>query len=104
MRGTLMASRFEGPASQLTPAVYECPSCGQRGRKVARITMEHLLLPQLVSQIGRTQYYFCETSTCPVVYFPWDAGAAIFHKPDLRVRVGLKEEQDPIPVCYCLGI
>lgn len=99
-----MASHCKLPESQSAPGVNVCPVCGQRGKKVARLTMEHLLLPQLVSRIGGTQYYFCEATTCPVVYFPLDAAAAIFHKPDLRVRVGLKEDDDPIPVCYCFGI
>jgi hypothetical protein len=32
------------------------------------------------------------------VYFS-DAGD--FLKPDIKVRVGIKEQEDPIPVCYC---
>ena len=99
-----MASHCKLPESQSAPGVYGCPVCGQRGKKVGRLTMEHLLHPALVPQIGTTQYYFCETATCPVVYFPLHATAAIFHKPDLRVRVGLKEEHDPIPICYCFGV
>ena len=66
--------------------------------------MEHLLRPGLVLQIGTTQYYFCETATCPAVYFPFDSAAGVFHKSDLRVRVGLKEDDDPIPLCYCFEI
>lgn len=99
-----MAPHCKLPESQSAPAVHVCPASGLRGKKVARLTMEHLLFPQLVSQIGRTQYYFCETATCPVVYFPLEAAAATFYKPDLRVRVGLKEEHDPIPICYCFGV
>lgn len=25
----------------------------------------------------------------------------MFRKPDLKVRVGLKETEDPVPLCYC---
>jgi hypothetical protein len=25
----------------------------------------------------------------------------VFTKPDLKVRVGIKETDDPIPLCYC---
>ncbi len=66
--------------------------------------MEHLLRPGLIPRIGETQYYFCEAATCPVVYFPYDTGATAFQKPDLSVRVGLKETGDPVPICYCFGI
>ena len=99
-----MASHSKLPENESAPPVHACPACGERGKRVARLTMEHLLLPQLVSQIGRAPYYFCETATCPVVYFPFAAAAAIFHKPDLQVRVGLKEDDDPIPICYCFEI
>jgi hypothetical protein len=35
-----------------------------------------------------------------VVYFSLDV---TFRKPDLKVRVGIKEREDPIPLCYCFG-
>jgi len=35
-----------------------------------------------------------------VVYFSQDAA---FRKPDLKVRVGIKEREDPISLCYCFG-
>jgi hypothetical protein len=35
---------------------------------------------------------------CDVVYF---SEAVSFYKPDLKVRVGFKEQRDPIPLCYC---
>ena len=92
------------PEVEKAPSVHSCPACGGRAKKVERITMENLLRPALVPQIGSTLYYFCETVTCPVVYFPYDSGAAVFQKPDLRVRVGLKETEDPLPICYCLEI
>ncbi len=27
----------------------------------------------------------------------------MFRKADVKVRVGLKEREDPIPLCYCFG-
>jgi len=32
------------------------------------------------------------------VYF---SDQAVFGKPDLKVRVGIKETADPVPLCYC---
>jgi hypothetical protein len=37
-----------------------------------------------------------------VVYFSED-GDAVFTTGDLRVCVGAKEREDPIPLCYCFG-
>jgi len=37
------------------------------------------------------------------VYFDSDADS-VFRKRDLRVRVGLKETEDPIPICYCFDV
>ena len=79
-----------------------CPECGRKGKRVERITLEHLLKEDRVPQIGTVSYLFCENPACDVVYFPAQPGPA-FHKSDLRVRVGLKETEDPIPVCYCFG-
>lgn len=92
------------PETKKAPPVHKCPACGDRGKKVERVTVEHLLHTGLLSRIGETQYYFCETATCPTVYFPFDAGAPLFEKSDLRVRVGLKETEDPVPICYCFGL
>jgi len=47
-------------------------------------------------------HLFCETPDCPVVYFAPDDGS-VFYKPDLTVRVGIKETEPPIPLCYCFG-
>ena len=71
---------------------------------MARLTMEHLLRPALAQRIAETQYYFCETPNCPVVYFSHHPGAPVFRKQDLSVRMGSKETGDPIPLCYCFSI
>ena len=34
---------------------------------------------------------------------PFDSQAPMFQRGDLLVRVGCKETEDPIPVCYCFG-
>ena len=47
-------------------------------------------------------YSFCAVQECPVVYFE-EQGSHRFTRDDLRVRVGVKESGDPIPLCYCFG-
>lgn len=77
-----------------------CPECGREGKVVERITLESLLREP--ERIGNQPYWFCANPECPVVYFS-DARDSIFHKADLKVRVGIKEKKDPIPLCYCFG-
>jgi hypothetical protein len=70
---------------------------------VDTITLKALLRPDALArlQVGAA-YRFCATSTCSIVYFAADT-QSIYHKEDLEVRVGLKETQDPVPLCYCFG-
>ncbi len=79
-----------------------CPSCHRPGKPVARKTVEALVQPELRDGLKGKAYCFCETPTCPLVYYS-DDGARVL-KQQLRVRVGLKETDDPIPLCYCYGI
>ena len=79
----------------------QCTACGKTGKPVKRETLEHLLKEDRVSLVRDTQYYFCQTPHCNVVYFSRNADT--FYKTDLKVRVGLKETAEPIPVCYCFG-
>lgn len=74
-----------------------CPACKSKGRLVATRTVKNLVRDHTRVAAAAT-YYFCRTPECSVVYFS-DAGD--FLKPDIKVRVGIKEQEDPIPVCYC---
>lgn len=88
------------PAGEVTP--FQCRVCGQKARRVKRSTMESLLEEVALARLEDHSYYFCATPACPIVYFSNEACSS-FHKDDLKVRVGLKESQDPIPICYCFG-
>ncbi len=77
-----------------------CPECGKQGKPVQKITLESFL-KDLVEIQGKA-YWFCVTRDCDTVYFALD-GTSRFHKKDLKVRVGIKETEDPIPLCYCFG-
>ena len=83
-------------------AVRQCPNCGQTGRSVAQQTLRHLLKPELINSLGEQDYRFCANPDCRVVYFAQSEDRR-FTTDDLRVRVGLKERTDPIPICYCFG-
>ena len=79
----------------------ECIACGKIGNPVKKKTLEHLLKEDRISLVRDTQYYFCQTQYCDVVYFSRNSDT--FYKADLKVRVGLKETEYPIAVCYCFG-
>jgi hypothetical protein len=61
-----------------------------------------MLKPEHFDRASAGRYRFCADPECRVVYFPEGDGAT-FTTDDLRVRVGLKEKQDPVPLCYCFG-
>lgn len=77
-----------------------CLSCDGPSRPVSLRTMLLMLKPELFGEVGESQYRFCVSPDCPVVYFSRERS---FTTGDLRVRVGLKEKDSPIPLCYCFG-
>jgi hypothetical protein len=44
--------------------------------------------------------WFCRTAACQVVYFN---AVTTLQKDRVAVRIGLKETDDPITLCYCFG-
>ena len=67
------------------------------------MTVKALLTGAALRRLDGKAYRFCPDPSCDVVYFDVDAGST-FQREDLTVRVGRKETEDPIPVCYCFGI
>ena len=84
------------------PLVMVCPVNGARSKQVDVLTVKSLVRRLPLGMLN-TQYYFCDSSECDVVYFPLDAQASLFRRGDLMVRVGAKETEEPIPACYCFG-
>ena len=87
----------------VAPARMPCPVNGRRSKQVDTLTIKSLVR-KLPFGIPDTQYYFCDSSDCELVYFGFDAEAPRFRREDLTVRVGVKEIDDPVPVCYCFGV
>ncbi len=84
------------------PPVTTCPVNGARSKRVDLLTVRSLVR-KLPLGVRLTAYYFCEAPDCDVVYFPLNSDEPSFRRSDLLVRVGLKETEDPVPVCYCFG-
>ena len=79
----------------------KCPQCGATGKAVSTLTLKQMVKPEFLSLVDKPGFRFCRTPTCKVVYFHSDGDR--LEKKDVRVRVGLKESEDPVPVCYCFG-
>jgi len=80
-----------------------CPANGARSKQVGLQTVRSLVR-KLPFGMSKTQFYFCDSPECDIVYFASESQAPVFRRADLAVRVGAKETTDPIPVCYCYGI
>ncbi len=78
-----------------------CPACSTKGRKVEPLTVRALVQHELVSQVRDAPYRFCESPACDVVYFSEKDPGHRFVRSELRVRVGQKEIEPPVQVCYC---
>lgn len=85
-----------------TSAPDRCRQCNALGRRVSRETMESLLTPEAVLLMQNVDYFFDPSPDCDVVYFS-NQGDSYFNKDALTVRVGIKESEPPISICYCFG-
>lgn len=79
-----------------------CVRCSGKGRAVSRKTILLMLKPELLERAVAGNYSFCPEPECAIVYFD-ESGGPHFTVDDLRIRVGLKVKDDPIPLCYCFG-
>ena len=98
----VLASDPENAPAPRDDPRHACISCKGSSRPVTRKTMLLMLKPESFGVVGESEYRFCSAPDCRVVYFTEDGGAT-FTTGDMRVRVGLKEKADPIPLCYCFG-
>ena len=79
-----------------------CPMNGQGTRPVGRKTVESLIKPEAKASLTPQPYHFCNAPDCDTVYVS-ALGDHLVTKDMLTVRVGIKENEDPIPLCYCFG-
>lgn len=93
------------PEAKPAPKKADCPRCGKPASRVDQQTVDSLVVESQRSTLSSEQHYYCTTADCGVVYFAPGAGEShgVIEKEQLRVRVGLKETEDPIAVCYCFG-
>ena len=76
-----------------------CRECGSRGMKVLPLTLGVHVKEIYWDKID-DNFYFCPSESCDVVYFNNKSGV-YFRKLDVKTRVGIKEREEPKPICYC---
>lgn len=89
------------PKTQTAKPKFNCPRCGQPGQFVPTQTLKHQVNPEHLETVAAGAFNFCRTATCEAVYF--NGNGIVLTKADVRQRIGLKETQDPAPICYCFG-
>ncbi len=75
----------------------QCPECGRNAKSVSTLTVKSLVRDHFRVS-AKASYWFCKVLECEAVY---SGQEGVFHKSDLKVRVGIKEREDPVPLCYC---
>jgi hypothetical protein len=79
-----------------TTSGLSCPVSHTPTMPVGMVTVrQHAILTEL----PETNFGFCEAARCPIVYA--GADGTLIDKAQVRTRVGVKETEAPIPVCYC---
>lgn len=79
-----------------------CPQNDNRGKPVQLITLKSLLKPSALERLEpASEYRFCETAECSVVYFSTIGDT--FTIQDLKVPIFQKDNSADAPVCYCFG-
>jgi hypothetical protein len=78
-----------------------CPRCGATGRVVSEETVAAMLVPTAAARLAGAEIRFCATRDCPAVYY--SRGGRIAEKAEATIRIGAKETDDPVPLCYCFG-
>ncbi|MBI3296639.1 MAG: copper chaperone Copz family protein [Elusimicrobia bacterium] len=75
-----------------------CPLCGNAGRKVTAVTLDHHVPQRLRAAIG-DDAAFCLNPACEVVYC--NPGGFVVRKGQTTLPVTIKDSGDLVPVCYC---
>lgn len=85
---------------QIKTTTCPCPLCGNAGRKVTALTLDHHVLQPLRATIG-DDATFCLNPACEVAYC--NPGGFVVRKGQTILPVAIKDQGDHVPVCYCFG-
>lgn len=77
-----------------------CPVCEKQGILVKNITVKHMVLEELMKQVGDNDYFLCMSEECDITYY--DPKSNInFNKHQVKEPIWFKKDANPKYVCYC---
>lgn len=85
---------------QIPTRTCPCPICGNVGRKVTVLTLDHHVPKHLRAEIG-DDATFCLNPDCDVVYC--NPPGFVVRKGQTVLPVTQKDPGDDVHVCYCFG-
>ncbi|KJS10608.1 MAG: (2Fe-2S)-binding protein [Peptococcaceae bacterium BRH_c8a] len=87
-------------ANHLDVNALTCPVCGKPGKEVRSETIKNIVKEECLPTVNEG-FFLCLSKDCKVIYF----GNQIYFKPDVKVKVWFKEEDNPsVPLCYCKNV
>lgn len=84
------------------PRKFTCPQNSKEYIAVTKKTIIHHIKSPWEKELTEEQYYFCDDPECDVVYF--GLSGSVINKSELRTKVGVKEKDDNVLICYCFGV
>ncbi|ABX42167.1 Csac_0668 family 2Fe-2S cluster-binding (seleno)protein [Lachnoclostridium phytofermentans] len=77
-----------------------CSVCGKQGTLVKNFTVKHMVLDELMEQVGDNDYFLCMDEECSITYYDTQANIN-FNKQQVKVPIWFKADANPKYVCYC---
>ena len=77
-----------------------CPICRKQGTIVKNITVKHMVLDELVEQVGDNDYFLCMSEDCDITYYNLKLTIR-FSKQQVKDPIWFKKDANPKYACYC---
>lgn len=77
-----------------------CPVCEKQGTLVKNITVKHLVLDELIEQVGDNDYFLCMSEECDIAYYHTESNMK-FRREQVNIPLWFKKDANPKYACYC---
>ncbi|AGA68476.1 methylase involved in ubiquinone/menaquinone biosynthesis [Desulfitobacterium dichloroeliminans LMG P-21439] len=82
------------------PRINLCPVCDKQGVPVKNITIKHMVIDELIKQVGDVDYFLCMNEECDISYYNKESNVE-FNKEQIKVPIWFKNDANPKYACYC---
>lgn len=77
-----------------------CLICEKQGIVVKNVTVKHMVLDELIQQVGDDDYFLCMSGDCDITYYNLRSNVK-FNKQQVKVPIWFKKDANPKYACYC---